>query len=126
MTKSEQEAWGALDGKVLTSGHTLRVSWYRNGRVSLEAITPDGSEVECRVTVNLVDNTLEEFEFHVRFEDRMYAGAVFDALRSSGLALPTGKVVSAGFVERYAEVWKLNRKRKPSGHASVRGKRNAR
>lgn len=100
--------WQALDGRTLSTGHTLRVvGTYDNGRYAVDVFTPDGFEVECRLTVNLVEHLLEENEFHVRFESRNYAGEVFDALIAEGIAEPTGRVVGSGFVERYAEVWRL-------------------
>lgn len=90
----------------LSSGHKLELGQYGNGRLGVTAIAPDGIP-ECKVTVNLSDEPLGDDEFHVRFEDRHYSPRVFDALIDDGIAEPTGKVVAAGLVERYAEVWRL-------------------
>jgi len=101
------ESWSRLDGLRLSSGHVLKVSAYRtNDRPALVAYDEEWVP-ECHVTVNLVDELLGDDEFHVRFEDREHAGAVFDALVADGLAEPTGRVVGAGYVPRYAEVWRL-------------------
>ena len=108
MDEQEKKAWVALDNRVLSSGHLLTLREYSNGRGALQAITPDGVEVECTVTVNLVDEKIAGDEFHVRFEARKHSDAVFQALIADGIAEPTGKVVSAGWVERYAEVWRLS------------------
>lgn len=110
--KEREEIWQKLDQRVLSTGFRLRVSTYQtNGRVALEAWDDDGEfpECECRITVNLINESLEEGEFHVCFEDRRLASSVFDGLLSDGIAKPTGKIVSTIYVEDYAEVWRLER-----------------
>lgn len=110
MKEREETASQKLDKRVLSTGFRLRATTYQtNGRVALEAWVDDGAfpECECRITINLVDEPLEDDEFHVRFEDRRLASSVFDGLIDDGIAKPTGKIVSTIYVEDYAEVWKL-------------------
>lgn len=107
MTPQEEEMWLKLDGKELSSGHVLRLGRYGNGRGALEAICHDGIP-ECKVTVNMIDEDLGEGEFHVRLEtSHKMAPNVFDALIKDGIAEPTHKIISAGYVKEYAEVWRL-------------------
>lgn len=108
MTPREKTAWAKLNQRKL-KGETylLLLSSYDNGRAAIEVMNVECHEPECRLTVNLVDDPLEEFEFHVRFEVVNYAGDVIEALKAEGIAVPTGKIVSAGYVAEYAEVWRL-------------------
>ena len=99
------EAWTKLDGRVLKTGHSLTLHQYQNGLPAVEVLCDTG-EPQCRLTVNL-DDPLGELEFHARFEDRKFSPEIFDALVAEGIAKPTGKIVAAGYVERYAEVWEL-------------------
>jgi len=105
MTGRETKAWQDLDGVDL-DGFRVACGLYGNGRGAAEVVDSSGVP-ECRITVNLVEHTLAEGEFHVRFEDRKYSPDVFQRLIDRGLAAPTGRVVPAGYVERYAEVWQL-------------------
>ncbi len=105
MTPREREARRDLDGRRVGS-FLLRAGEYGNGRLAIQAIAADGIP-ECVVTVNLIDDELSEGEFFVRFEAREHAAAVFEALIADGIAAPTGRVVAAGRVERYAEAWRL-------------------
>lgn len=101
------ELWQRLHNRRIKSGeYQLELHQYRNGRPAVLVYGSTG-EPECRLTVNLEDASLGDDEFHVRFEDRQFSEPVFQALIDEGLAHPTGRVVSAGYVERYAEVWKL-------------------
>lgn len=70
------------------------------------AIAADGIP-EVTITVNMVDAELGEGEFHVRHEARRHAPIVFDGLIQAGIAAPTGRTIGAGYVENYAEIWKL-------------------
>lgn len=98
--------WAQLDRYRLKTGHVLKIGQYRtNNRPALEAWTPEG-ECECSITVNL-DDPLEEQEFFVRLATRKHASQVFEALIDEKLAEPTGRVVSAGYVQEYAEVWRI-------------------
>lgn len=106
MTEREFAAWKRCQGFKLPGGFRLELGMYSNKRAALTAIAPDGIP-EVTVTVNLVDEQLSEGEFHVRNEARQHAALVFDGLLQSGLAKPTGKIVGAGRVEAYAEVWQL-------------------
>lgn len=105
-TDREFLAWRALDGRVVGGGCTLRLAMYENRKPALEAVAGDGSP-ECMLTVNLEEECLGEGEFHVRFEVKRWSEVLFEALVSEGIAAPTGKIVGAGHVERYAEVWCL-------------------
>lgn len=100
--------WEKLNNRKLKNGeYQLELHQYGNGRPAVLVYSSTG-EPECRLTVNLEDEPLGDDEFHVRLEDRRFSGAVFQALIDEGVAQPTGRVVSAGYVERYAEVWKLS------------------
>ncbi len=104
MTPREREVLSDLDGQWVGS-FLLRTGEYGNGRMAIQAIAPDGIP-ECTVTVNLIDDVLSEGEFFVRFEAREHS-RVFEALIADGIAAPTGRVVAAGRVDRYAEAWRL-------------------
>lgn len=106
MTPREFAAWKRCQGFKLPGGYRLELGMYSNRRGALTAIGSDGIP-ECTVTVNLVDEPIEEGEFFVRKETLHHAPIVFDGLLQSGLAAPTKKVVSAGRVTHYAEVWRL-------------------
>jgi hypothetical protein len=106
MTDREIAAWRRCQGYKLPGGFRLELGMYGNGRGALTAIASDGIP-EVTITVNIVEAPLEEGEFHVRKEARRHAGLVFDGMMQAGLASPTGKVIGAGHVEQYAEVWKL-------------------
>lgn len=99
--------WYRLHGLTL-GDYTLQLAQYSyNNRYSLQAYISKTHEPECSVTVNLDNENIEDDEFFVRFETRKYSPDVFQALIDAQIAEPTGRVVSAGYVERYAEVWKL-------------------
>lgn len=104
MTPREREALNDLDGRWV-GNFLLRAGEYGNGRLAIQAVDADGIP-ECTVTVNLIDDELREGEFFVRFEAREHS-RVFEALIADGIAAPTGRVVAAGRVERYAEAWRL-------------------
>lgn len=106
MTPRELAAWKRCQGFKLPGGYRLELGMYSNRRGALTAIGSDGIP-ECTVTVNLVDAELGEGEFHVRHEVRRHAAIVFDGLVQAGLAAPTGKTIGSGYVENYAEVWRL-------------------
>lgn len=79
--------WAQLDRYRLKTGHVLKIGQYRtNNRPALEAWTQ---------------------EFFVRLATRKHASQVFEALIDEKLAEPTGRVVSAGYVQEYAEVWRI-------------------
>lgn len=106
MTERERIAWTRLDGYSI-AGLELHQEWYGNGRPALQAFTDEG-EPFATVTVNLVNRELGEGEFFVKCELSDFGGAdLLHALVESGLAYPTGKTVSEGFSERYAEIWRL-------------------
>jgi len=99
--------FASINGKVLSSGHELRVHSYRHGhRAMIRAWTSQG-EVECDITVNLPEERLGEGEFFVRNETREFAPEVFQALIKDGIAEPIDRMVGAGYVEQYAQVWRL-------------------
>lgn len=106
MNERITKAWEALHDRKLGEC-ILQLDRYCHGdRASLQAYTEDG-EPECSITVNLDEQSIEDDEFFVRFETVRYAGPIFEALTKENIAHPTGRIVSAGYVERYAEVWKL-------------------
>ena len=95
-----------FDG-LLIAGLTLKVEQYPNGRPALQAFTEEW-EPWCMVTVNLPDERLEPGEFFVHHSTREYdEPGLLRAIEEAGLARFTGRTVSAGFVEKYAEVWSL-------------------
>ena len=55
------------------------------------------------------DDEIPLNEFFVRYETKKYSPDVLQAFIDEGIAHPTGRDVSAGFVEKYAEVWKLGK-----------------
>jgi len=100
-----RKIWDALDGHPL-GDYVLSVGRYSNGRISLGADGPEGPE--CTLTVNLVDHPLDDDEFYVRLETRRRSESLFQAMIDAGIAHPTERVVSAGFVKNYAEIWKFS------------------
>lgn len=77
---------------------------YAGGRAAVIVSGLDGSPY-CKLTVNLPEYELGETEFFVKLGDA--ADAVAEAFAQQGIIERTGRIVSAGFVERYAEVWRL-------------------
>ena len=107
MTERETIAWARFDGLVLAD-LVLSRGQYGNGRAALQASTDD-SEPFCTVTVNLVNRQPGEGEFFVKCELSEFGAAdLLKAIVEAGLAYPTGTFVSEGFVERYAEIWRLS------------------
>lgn len=108
MTPRECQAWEALQGRKIADGaYLLQVRTYRdNLRAAVHVIRADDHDLECKMTVNL-DRPLGEGEFFVRLDESKYAKPVFDAIVDEGIAKPTGITVPAGYVEKYAEVWRL-------------------
>jgi hypothetical protein len=94
-----------IDGLVL-GDYQFQVGAYGNGRVAIQALYLPTLEPECTITVNLVDEDVEEGEFFVRLETLRHSRAP-EALVEEGLVERTGKIVGAGFVENYAELWRL-------------------
>jgi hypothetical protein len=86
--------------------YRFQVGAYGNGRIAIQAVYLPTYEPECTVTINLVDQNVEEGEFFVRLETQQFSKAP-EALLEAGLVERTGRAVSAGFVENYAEVWRL-------------------
>jgi hypothetical protein len=102
-----KKAWEALDGCRLDTGGYIRVSTYQNnGRYSLQSFTEHG-EPECPITVNLDQYQIYQNEFFVKLEVEEICPEIFAELAAKGVAHPTDQVVSAGWVERYARVWRL-------------------
>lgn len=101
--------WESLQGHILSAGYYLKVGFYRDGSPALQAFTLD-HQPECTVTVNLEGESLEDNEFFVRCEVKEFS-EVPQALLREGIAEKTGRYVSSGRVEKYAEIWRL---RQPS------------
>lgn len=103
-----EKVWKKFHGLRLETGHVIELAKYSdNGRPALTAYLDD--EAWCRITVNLPEAKLGEYEFHVKHETRNMCGEFFDAIIGANIATPTGIHISAGFVEKYAEVWTLTK-----------------
>lgn len=101
-----EKVWKKLNGLRLETGHVIELAKYEdNDRPALVVFLDD--EPWCTITVNLPETKLGEYEFHVKHETSNMCVDMFDALIDANVAAPTGVHVSAGLVEKYAEVWTL-------------------
>lgn len=103
MTKDSK--WIKVDGMRILD-LLLVVSKYPNGRWGMLAIDAETGEPDTVITVNL-DDELSDSEFFVRRQTERYSPEIFSFFESNKIAERTGRVVSAGYVENYAEVWRL-------------------
>lgn len=112
MTDEEiYEQWKKLDKlKICKGKYEIALYQYGNGRCCLQILNIEEQEPECSATVNLVDDEIPLNEFFVRYETKNFCQDVFQAFIDEGIAHPTGRDVSAGYVEKYAEIWKLGKK----------------
>lgn len=103
MATETDEKWDRLHQLKLGEYALEAARYSANDRRAL--IARHNGEPLCYVTVNLVDEDLAEDEFFVQLETRKRNQDLFDMLLKH--AEPTGEVVSAGYVEQYAEKWRL-------------------
>lgn len=101
------DLWKELNGRSV-GAFRLQVERYAEGdrpKVIVLVNDPD-PEPDCVLTVNLPDHDLGPTEFFVKIE--LYElTPIFAMLVRDQIAVPTGRTVSAGYVDNYAEVWRL-------------------
>jgi hypothetical protein len=83
---------------------SFQLGSYSNGRTAVVALGEDGAPY-AKLTVNLDDRELGDDEMFVRENHADFELA--RALQRADLVVPTSRIVSAGFVDRYARVWRL-------------------
>jgi hypothetical protein len=83
---------------------SFQLGSYYNGRTAVMALGEDGAPY-AKLTVNLDDYDLGDDEMFVR-EDHTDL-QLARALQRAQLLSPTSRIVSAGRVEKYARVWRL-------------------
>lgn len=100
------ESWKALDGYTFKTGDRIVLGSYGNNDRPALSVMTSFQEPMCTITVNL-DEEIADDEFFVKLVLEDLCPELLAELVLRRLAHPTNRTVSAGFVERYARVWKL-------------------